>query len=195
MKLDVLMHYEVDEKSGEIKFIGKEEIKVDTVDSPKKTTTTKKSTSTKTSKIEEDPNPIVTLEANKLVLTTGAVDKLQVCEDCRIDIKYKKKGKSTVPVIGTDKAFGTKAGNLLTKSNTVSFRGSANEKLAAYGDTFTLEPTEDEGIYYLIGNKVASVEVKDEEIKNIESELDIDLLDNLNIDSDDKNLDKFNFTL
>ena len=30
MKLDILMHYDVDEQTGEVKFIGKEEVSVDT---------------------------------------------------------------------------------------------------------------------------------------------------------------------
>ena len=30
MKLDIVMHYSVDETTGEITFIGKDEIKVDT---------------------------------------------------------------------------------------------------------------------------------------------------------------------
>ena len=45
MKLDILMHYEVNEMTGEVKFIGKEEISVDTA-------STKRTTS-KVTKIEE----------------------------------------------------------------------------------------------------------------------------------------------
>ena len=44
MKLDIVMHYSVDEKTGEITFIGKDEIKVDTA---KKTTTSRKSSTKK----------------------------------------------------------------------------------------------------------------------------------------------------
>lgn len=187
MKLDILFHYDVNEQTGEITYIGKEEIKVDTVASAKK--------STKSSKSDSNPDPIVTLESNKLVLTQGAVDLLQICEDCRVDIKYEKKGKQAVPIIGTDSAFGTKGGNKLTKSNTVSYRGAANEKLSAYGTVFKLEPTKNEGIYYLVGDKVQQPEPVPEEIINIENELDIEPLDNLNIDSDDTNLEKFDFKL
>ena len=79
MKLDIVMHYSVDEKTGEITFIGKDEIKVDTA---KKTTTSRKSSTKK----DENPEPIVTLDSTKLTLTQGAVDLLQVCEDCRIEI-------------------------------------------------------------------------------------------------------------
>ena len=192
MKLDILFHYEVNEQTGEITYIGKEEISVDT-----KATKSATKTSTKASaaKVDANPDPIITLDSNKLILTQGAVDLLQVCADCRVDIKYKKKDKKAVPIIGTDAAFGTKSGNKLTKSNTVSYRGAANEKLSAYGTTFKLEPTEDKGIYYLVGDKVQEENSVPDEIIDIENELDIESLDNINIDEDDKNLEKFDFNL
>lgn len=192
MKLDILFHYEVNEQTGEITYIGKEEISVDT-----KATKSATKTSTKASaaKVDANPDPIITLDSNKLILTQGAVDLLQVCADCRVDIKYKKKDKKAVPIIGTDAAFGTKSGNKLTKSNTVSYRGAANEKLSAYGTTFKLEPTEDKGIYYLVGDKIQEENSVPDEIIDIEKELDIEALDNLNIDEDDKNLEKFDFNL
>ena len=150
MKLDILFHYDVNEQTGEITYIGKEEIHVDTV-------ATKKAASSKSSsaKVDENPEPIITLDSNKLILTQGAVDLLQVCADCRVDIKYKKKDKKAVPIIGT----------------------------------------EDKGIYYLIGDKVQESNPVPEEIIDIEKELDIEALDNLNIDEDDKNLEKFDFNL
>ena len=192
MKLDILFHYEVNEQTGEITYIGKEEISVDT-----KATKSATKTSTKASAAQVDANqdPIITLDSNKLILTQGAVDLLQVCADCRVDIKYKKKDKKAVPIIGTDAAFGTKSGNKLTKSNTVSYRGAANEKLSAYGTTFKLEPTEDKGIYYLVGDKIQEENSVPDEIIDIENELDIESLDNINIDEDDKDLEKFDFNL
>ena len=192
MKLDILFHYEVNEQTGEITYIGKEEISVDT-----KATKSATKTSTKASaaKVDANPDPIITLDSNKLILTQGAVDLLQVCADCRVDIKYKKKDKKAVPIIGTDAAFGTKSGNKLTKSNTVSYRGAANEKLSAYGTTFKLEPTEDKGIYYLVGDKVQEENSVPDEVIDIENELDIESLDNINIDEDDKDLEKFDFNL
>lgn len=192
MKLDILFHYKVNEQTGEITYIGKEEISVDT-----KATKSATKTSTKASaaKVDANPDPIITLDSNKLILTQGAVDLLQVCADCRVDIKYKKKDKKAVPIIGTDAAFGTKSGNKLTKSNTVSYRGAANEKLSAYGTTFKLEPTEDKGIYYLVGDKIQEENSVPDEIIDIENELDIESLDNINMDEDDKDLEKFDFNL
>ena len=185
MKLDILFHYDVNETTGEIKFIGKEEITVDTASSAKKQ-------ATKATKVEENAEPLITLDSNKLILTTGAVEMMNICADCRVDIKYKKKDKASVPVIGTDAAFGTKGGNKLTKTNTVSFRGAANDKLAEYGTTFKIEPSEDEGIFYLIGDKINNPIPDD--VVDIESELDIDALDALEVE-DDVNLEKFDFTL
>ena len=184
MKLDILFHYNVDENTGEITFIGKEEITVDTATSTKR--------QAKPVKVEANIEPLITLDSNKLVLTTGAVDMMKICPDCRVDIKYKKKDKVSVPVIGTDAAFGTKGGNKLTKTNTVSFRGSANEKLAEYGSVFKLEPSEDEGIFYLIGDKM-NKPIEDEAI-DIEDELDLDSLEELDID-ESSDLEGFDFKL
>lgn len=184
MKLDILFHYNVDENTGEITFIGKEEITVDTATSTKR--------QAKPVKVEANIEPLITLDSNKLVLTTGAVDMMKICPDCRVDIKYKKKDKVSVPVIGTDATFGTKGGNKLTKTNTVSFRGSANEKLSEYGSVFKLEPSEDEGIFYLIGDKM-NKPIEDEAI-DIEGELDLDSLEELDID-DSSDLEGFDFKL
>ena len=184
MKLDILFHYNVDENTGEITFIGKEEITVDTATSTKR--------QAKPVKVEANIEPLITLDSNKLILTTGAMDMMNICPDCRVDIKYKKKDKVSVPVIGTDAAFGTKGGNKLTKTNTVSFRGSANEKLAEYGSVFKLEPSEDEGIFYLIGDKM-NKSIEDETI-DIEGELDLDSLEELDID-DSSDLEGFDFKL
>ena len=186
MKLDILMHYEVNETTGEIKYIGKEEITVDS--------TSKSSTKKSTSKVDDNPEPLITLEANKLVLTKGAVDTLKPCEDCRIDIKYKKKDKKLVPVIGTDAAFGTKAGNKLTKTNTVSYRGAANDKLSAYGSVFHLEPTEEDGIFYMVGDKNPIEPEVPKELIYIDSELDIPSLEEID-NADDKDLGNFDFKL
>ena len=184
MKLDILFHYDVNEQTGEITFIGKEEITVDT---------STKRQAVKATKKAENQEPLITLDSNKLVLTTGAVDLMQICADCRIDIKYKKKDKIAVPVIGTDAAFGTKGGNKLTKTNTISFRGSANEKLAEFGTTFTLEPSEDPGIFYLIGDKMSNP-IPENSI-DIEDELDLDSLDELSLEDDSISLEQFDFTL
>ena len=183
MKLDILFHYDVNEQTGEITFIGKEEISVDTATSTKRKAI---------KAVTDNQEPLITLDSNKLILTTGAVDLMKICADCRVDIKYKKKDKASVPVIGTDTAFETKGGNKLTKTNTISFRGAANEKLAQFGTTFKLEPSENEGIFYMIGDKM-NQSVEDDAI-DIESELDLETLEDLDLE-DTQDLEKFDFTL
>ena len=80
MKLDIVFHYLVDENTGEMTYIGKEDITVDTAAPAKRQ-------STKAAKVEENAEPLITLDSNKLILTTGAVDLMQICSDCRVDIK------------------------------------------------------------------------------------------------------------
>lgn len=74
-------------------------------------------------KKEESSAPILTLEDNKYCLTQAAADLMGVEPDCKLDIKYEKQGKETVPVIGSDDVWGTKGGNKLTKGLTVACRG------------------------------------------------------------------------
>ena len=74
MKLDILFHYNVDEQTGEITFIGKEEITVDTATSTKRQ-------AVKAAKVDNNTDPLITLDSNKLVLTSGAVDLMQICAE------------------------------------------------------------------------------------------------------------------
>jgi hypothetical protein len=97
-------------------------------------------------------------------------------------------------VIGTDAAFGTKAGNKLTKTNTVSYRGAANDKLAAYGTVFKLVPTDEDGIFYLVGDKNPVEPEAPKELVDIESELEVPSLEDLD-NADDKELGNFDFNL
>lgn len=160
MKLDIIFHYNVDESTGEIKYIGKDEITVDT----KKTTN--KSTS---SKVDSNPEPIITLTDNKLVLTQGAADLLGVNPDDKVAVKY---DKDKNPIIGSDSSFGTQTGNRLTKSLTVSYKGDKYNRLSTYGDTFKLESTIQNGIFKMVGNKDKEDLDVPEELVNINEELD-----------------------
>lgn len=108
----------------------------------KKTTTRAKA---KKEEVLED-EAVITLEANKLSFNNKAVAVMQIAYQDRVLIKYEKiKGsKKPVPVIGTDLAFDEEgAGNKVTKSNTISYRGDANNVLSQYGNKFTLEDYED----------------------------------------------------
>lgn len=184
MRLSLIMHYDVDENTGEMKYIGQERLTVDTEKATK--------SSSKKAPAPEIDGPVVLLEANRLVISPQAAEMLQVCEDCRIDVKYKgNANKQVMPIIGTDASFGTKGGNLLSKNGTVSYRGSANAKLAQYGTKFTLTPTENNGLFWLVGDSVPEAPSIPEEVVNIETELDAVNIDNI----EDVDLEKFNFKL
>jgi hypothetical protein len=165
----VLFTYEQDDETGEIKVINREVINEDL---PK----AKKATTKKASKKKEDenPNPELILEDNKYILNSAAVELLGVEPDDHIDIKYEKRDKIRVPVIGCNTAFGTQAGNRLTKSNTVSYRGKNHDLLAEYGTIFSFKETDKEGIFELVGDQPlpepqedSNVNVLDEEVAEI----------------------------
>lgn len=109
-------------------------------------------------KKDESSEPTLTLEDNKYCLNQAAVDLMEVEPDCKLDIKYEKRGKETIPVIGTDTAFGTKQGNKLTKSLTVACRGSKNEELSKYGTEFILVPHETKDGIFILQNEDAKLE-------------------------------------
>ena len=140
--------------------------------SPVKKSTTKKSVS----KVDTDTTPKLTLETSKYILTQAAADLLGVQPDDRIDIKYEKQGKRMVPIIGSNEAFGTKSGNKLTKSLTVSCRGKANEELSQYGTTFTItaHPIK-EGLFILNGDKIIPEQQVDDAVEIKEDQSDVDL--------------------
>ena len=148
----------------------------------------------KTSKVkkEESSEPILTLEDNKYCLTQAAADLMGVEPDCKLDIKYEKRGKETVPVIGSDDVWGTKGGNKLTKSLTVACRGSKNEELSKFGQEFTLVPHEKKDGLFILQNGTAKVEIDDEveDLQDLEEAIsipvDVDLQDL--IDDSDANV-------
>lgn len=148
----------------------------------------------KTSKVkkEESSAPLLTLKDNKYCLTQAAVDLMGVEPDCKLDIKYEKRGKETVPVISSDDVWGTKGGNKLTKSLTVACRGSKNEELSKFGQEFTLVPHEKKEGLFILQNGAAKVEIDDEveDLQDLEETIslpvDVDLQDL--IDDSDANV-------
>lgn len=153
----------VDTTTGEVEVVNTETGEV-------KETKTKKTTSKK-SKKEESKEPQLILEDNKYSLNTAAVELLGVEPEDRLCIKYKKIGKKAVPVIGTEDAFNTKGGNKLTKTNTVSCRGKANEELSTYGTVFTLSENPDgTGTFILTGDKAPETPVVTDEAVDTEDE-------------------------
>lgn len=110
----------------------------------------KKSTSTRTRKPKDDgdPNPKVTLLEGKVQLNNAAVALTGWEPEMKIDIQFEKKGRNTCPVM-----MQKDSGNRLTKTYTISCRGSKHDNLAEYGDVFEVVPYDGkDGYFKLIGN-------------------------------------------
>jgi len=134
--------------------------------------------------------PLITLESNKLTFNSKALQDLELLYEDRVVIKWEKEGNKMIPVIGKDIAFGEEGtGNKLTKSNTITYRGKANEILAETGSEFTIELMKD-GIWKLISKTGGSI-VKDTitleevliEAEATEPELLVDTDDTTEIDA------------
>ncbi len=113
-------------------------------------TTKKKSTTTK--KVIEDSGKL-NLTDNKLVLTPSIIELIGAEVGDRIAINYVSKGDDYVPVVSKSTVFGDpEAGNKLTKSLTVSFKGKQAKSLEQYGKEFDLIKDESlsEGVYLLV---------------------------------------------
>ena len=190
-RFKVLFTYEQDDETGEVKVLNREVINDDL---PK----AKKTSAPKKSKADENPDPELILEDNKYVLNTAAIELLGVEADDRIDIKFEKRDKVRVPVIGCNTAFGTQGGNRLTKSNTVSYRGKNHDLLEEYGTVFSFKETDKEGIYELIGDKPIPEEKEDDNVKIVDEEVEEigrpeDLEGILDGDATEVNADDINF--
>lgn len=115
----------------------------------KEVTAKKKATSSKKPKDDGDPIAKVMLLDGKVQLNTAAINLTGYEPDMKIDIKFEKKGKKQIPVM-----MQADSGNRLTKSYTISCRGSKHNNLLEHGDVFELEPyPEKDGYFYLKGNK------------------------------------------
>lgn len=149
---------------------------------------TKSSSKPSKGKTKDDGSsePIITLEDNKYILNSRAVETLGVQYEDRLTIQYHKVNGKLVPVIAKDEVLGVKGGNKLTKSNTVACRGKANEKLSEYGSEFKLVE-KGEGIYIMEGDKEPTpYKEVDKNINISESEDDHDLedLDSVDLTAD-----------
>ena len=117
---------------------------------------------------------MIHLLEGKFQFNTKAIELTGFEPEQKIDIKFEKKGKVTTPVLCED----DKSGNRLTKTYTVSCRGSRHDNLAEYGDTFEVIPYEGkEGYFKLKGNIEKESDIIDipEEISDPEdNDLDMD---------------------
>jgi hypothetical protein len=152
--------------------------------------------SKKSSTTDDNPNPVLTLDANKYTLSAGAVELLGVAPGDQLDIKVQKINGSSILVLGTSEAFGTKAGNKVTQKFGVSCRGKAHDLIASYGTVFAIEPhPETEGLFVLKGDKAPEEVIVEEDLPVVTPEAE-DFDELLTEDTDDSApLSDLDFTL
>lgn len=138
---------------------------------------------------DDEKEPKLYLEDNKCRLNSKAISLMGISPGDKLDIKYDEGKNGSVPVIGTDEAFGTKGGNKLTKSNTIACRGSKNEELSKYGKEFVLAVHPSKvGLFVLTSEEVAVDQLVGDDNVNIDTPEGIDLnLEGL-VDDEDANV-------
>ena len=125
---------------------------------------------------DDDKEPKLYLEDNKCRLNSKAISLMGISPGDKLDIKYDDGKNGSVPIIGTDEAFGTKGGNKLTKSNTIACRGSKNEELSKYGKEFVLATHPSKaGLFVLTSEEVAVDQLVGDDNVNIDTPEGIDL--------------------
>lgn len=160
--------------------IGKSDLKV--VKTPKKKTVQ-----------DEGEEPKLILEENKYRLTGAAISLMGLDEDSKLVIKYEDTKSGSVPIIGTNVAFGISSGNKLTKSNTVACRGNNREELAKHGTEFTLVPHPSKENLFILhsGERQIDQIIEDDNVK-VEGDEGKDLPFNLDlgelVDEQDANI-------
>ena len=149
---------------------------------------TKKATSTRTKKPkDDDPVAKITLLEGKWQMNAACVALTGFEPEQKLEIKFEKKGRITTPVLCEDE----KSGNRLTKTYTVSCRGSKHDNLAEYGDIFEVIPYDGkDGYFKLKGNLEMEDDIIDipEEI-SVDDDDNEDIIDNNEIDAGDFELD------
>lgn len=156
----------VDTETGEITT--KEATLGDFKDVAKKATTTR----TRKPKDDGDPNPKAKLLEGKIQLNNAAMQLTGWEAEMKIDIGFEKQGRKITPIMKEDES----KGNRLTKTNTISCRGSKHDNLSEYGTEFDVIPYEGkDGWFKLVGNapeKEDDIIDVPEEISNPEDEID-----------------------
>ena len=95
--------------------------------------------------------------------------------EMKIDIRFNKEGKKITPIMLEDLS----KGNRLTKTNTISCRGSKHDNLAEYGTVFDVVPYEGkDGWFKLVGDAPEkeddTVDIPEEIANPSDEDLDVD---------------------
>ena len=163
----------VDTETGEI--MTKEATLGDFKDVAKKATTTTRTRKPK----DTDPEPKITLLEGKIQMNNACVELVGWEPEMKIDICFEKQGRKITPIIKEDEA----KGNRLTKTFTVSCRGSKHDNLAEYGTIFKVVPYEGhDGWFKLFGDAPE----KEDDIIDVPEELSTpDDIDDLGVDNEE----------
>lgn len=159
----------VDTETGEL--FTKEATFGDFKESTKKTTTRTKKPK------DEDPVAKITLLEGKWQMNHACVELTGFEPEMKLDIKFEKKGRVTTPILCEDE----KSGNRLTKTYTVSCRGSRHDNLSEYGHIFEVIPYEGKDGYFKLKGDVE----KEDDIIDIPEEISSPDEDNLDMNSSD----------
>ena len=131
--------------------------------------------------VNSNGEPIIEVADNKLIISPEALNLIEAVAGDRIAINYKQVSKElTYPIIGKSDKFADKeSGNVLSKSNTVSYRGKQRTMLLEYGCIFKLDSAIKDGVYKMTPvNDDSSTELASEDLKEEVAELSDDVLDN-----------------
>lgn len=125
---------------------------------------TKKSSGGRIKKPKDDnPIPQITLLEGKWQMNNACIQLTGFEPEQKLDIKFEKKGRNTTPILCVDE----KNGNRLTKTYTVSCRGSRHDNLSEYGDIFEVTPYEGKDGYFKLKGNVE----KEDDIIDVPEEL------------------------
>ena len=127
-----------------------------------------------TAKYESINLALVEVADAKLLFSKQAVELLSAKTGDRIAVNYvQKNNECTFPVIGKAEVFtDPSAGNLLTRINTMSFKGAQKATLLRYGQSFRLEPYKD-GMFKMIPIDDLEICAADSELIDENNELNL----------------------
>ena len=141
---------------------------------------TKKATTTRSKKPKDDgeTTPMIHLLEGKWQMNHACIELTGFEPEQKLEIKFEKQGRKVTPILCEDE----KNGNRLTKSFTVSCRGSKHDNLAEFGDTFEVIPYENKDGYFKLKGNIE----KEDDIIDVPDEINTSEEDDLDISSSEE---------
>jgi hypothetical protein len=93
------------------------------------------------SKYSDIDLPVIEVGDNRLIISPKAIKLMNLHYGDKVSVNYiQKNNEMTIPVIGKAETFADpSAGNKVSKSNTVSFKGAQRTILMKYGQIFNIK--------------------------------------------------------